>query len=204
MSSHSLSKSEFPLNPDPFQQFESWYQDAIQTGMKNPNAMTLATASPNGIPTARIVLYKGADARGVRFFTNFQSIKGQELEANPHAALVFYWSTLDRQVRIEGSVEKISPDESDTYWKSRPRASQIGSLISPQSQVIPNRKTLEDHFDQIDAQFEDQPIPRPANWGGFRLIPERFEFWMAGDARLHDRFSYWRNKAEWKAGRLAP
>ena len=204
---NSLSAADLILDSDPFHQFKIWYQEAIQSGMKNPDAMTLATATKEGIPSGRTVLFKGIDTAGIRFFTNFQSRKGHDLESNPYAALVFYWSILDRQVRIEGKVERLTPQESDTYWKSRPRASQIGSFVSPQSQVISSRKILEDRFHEVELRFKNRDIPRPDHWGGFCLKPERFEFWLAGDFRLHDRFVYSKSGpelAEWKMERLAP
>lgn len=197
-----MTRKDF--DSDPLRQFQKWFQDAVQTQMKNPDAMTLATATPNGIPSARIVLYKGTNAKGIRFFTNYQSRKGEELLKNPYAALVFYWPGLDRQVRIEGVVEVLSPEESSEYWLSRPRESRISALASPQSSPVPNRQTLENRVTDLTAQFEGKEVTRPDHWGGYCLIPNRIEFWFAGDFRLHDRFCYIKKGQEWELIQLAP
>lgn len=192
------------LNPDPFKQFLSWYNDAVQAGIKLPDAMTLATVTPQGRPSARMVLYKGMNDKGLRFYTNYQSKKGWELSQNAFAALVFYWSQLDRQIRVEGRVEKVSEGDSDEYWVSRPRESQIGGWASEQSTVVSNRDVLEKKFQELNLKYEGKNIPRPPHWGGFCLIPDRFEFWMAGPHRLHDRFSYEKKGQKWEISRLAP
>lgn len=192
------------LDPNPSNELLKWYQDAIHAQIKNPDAMTLATATVDGTPSARIVLFKGLNTQGIRFFTNYQSRKGHELQTNPQAALVFYWSALDRQVRIEGQVEPLSAAESDQYWLSRPRESRLSALASPQSTPIPSRDVLEEKITHLTKQFQDQEIPRPAHWGGFCLIPQRFEFWVAGDYRFHDRFCYQRKSGNWEISQLAP
>jgi pyridoxamine 5'-phosphate oxidase len=167
--------------------------------------MTLATATRNGEVSARIVLLKSFDERGFCFFTNYESKKGKMLTENPHAALVFYWQPLDRQVRIEGTVTKMSAEESDAYFRSRPADSQIGALASPQSQTIPNRDFLESRFKQLEEQHNDNIIPRPANWGGYRLAPTSIEFWQGQPSRLHDRLVYRKlDDGRWKIERLAP
>jgi pyridoxamine 5'-phosphate oxidase len=171
-----------------------------------PDAMILATATPEGRPSARVVLLRGLDERGFVFFTNYESRKGQELAANPHAALVFFWDALERQVRVEGRVELASPAESDAYFQSRPRGSQVGAWASPQSEVLPNREALQRKVIEVEARFAGTAaLPRPPNWGGFRLVPELFEFWQGQPSRLHDRLCYRRQPDEtWLLERLAP
>jgi pyridoxamine 5'-phosphate oxidase len=193
---------EFDSNP--LHQFLKWYDQAAASGIKNPEAMTLATATPDGTPSARIVLYKGIAHEGLRFFTNYESRKAVELFKNPKGALVFYWSSLDRQVRIEGRIEPLPSSESDQYWLSRPRGSRLSALASPQSQIISSREVLENKIEELDAQYEGQEILRPENWGGFVLIPNHFEFWFSGDDRLHDRFCYIKKGSDWSLVRLAP
>jgi pyridoxamine 5'-phosphate oxidase len=167
--------------------------------------MTLATATPLGRPSARMVLLRGADERGFSFFTNYESRKARELEANPYAALVFFWHELERQVRIEGRVERVSPDESDRYFHSRPRGARIGAWASPQSQVIAGREVLESRYSESENRHPDETIPRPANWGGYRLIPDSIEFWQGRPNRLHDRLRYTlRPGRSWLIERLAP
>jgi pyridoxamine 5'-phosphate oxidase len=197
-----MTRKDF--DSDPLRQFKKWYDDAVQARIKNPDAMTLATATPDGTPSARIVLYKGLNSKGIRFFTNFQSRKSEELLKNPKAALVFYWPALDRQVRIEGSVERLPAEDSTAYWLSRPRESRLSALASPQSTPIPNRETLENRVAELTLQYEGEEIPRPEHWGGFCLIPHQVEFWFSGDFRLHDRFCYTKKGQLWDLIQLAP
>ncbi len=192
------------FHPHPFEQFQLWYQEAVSQKLKYPDAMTLATCTPDGFPSARMVLFKGLNTRGLRFFTNYESRKGQELLQNPRAALVFYWSIFDRQVRVEGTIEKTTEAESNEYWNSRPRGSCISALSSAQSQEVASRDELEKRFFELERKFAEQPIPRPIHWGGFCLVPHRFEFWMEGAHRLHDRICYERVGTAWNMKRLAP
>lgn len=182
--------SESVIAPDPIQQFDNWWNEALSSQIDEINAMTLATVSPEGLPDARIVLLKGYDSRGFVFFTNYESRKGKELEAHPLACLVFFWKELERQVRISGRIEKISPEESDAYYHSRPVASQIGAWASPQSQAIADRNILEENVQTYTARFGDGPIPRPPFWGGYRVVPDALEFWQGRRSRLHDRILY--------------
>ncbi|WP_036487885.1 pyridoxamine 5'-phosphate oxidase [Myxosarcina sp. GI1] len=194
------------VSSDPIQQFNVWLQQAIKAEILEPNAMTLATASPDGKPTARIVLLKGVSDRGFVFYTNYQSLKGKQLNANPFAALVFLWDKLERQVRIEGKVDKLTAGESDEYFHSRPRASQLGALASDQSQIIANRQILEQDLKTLEAKYADtETIPRPAHWGGYQVIPERIEFWQGRPNRLHDRLLYsLLDDGTWQIERLSP
>ena len=196
--------SQETLGPDPLIVFESWFAEARALDPRFADAMTLATASPTGRPSARTVLYKGLSEGALCFVSNYGSNKGQELELNPHAALVFYWASLNRQVRIEGSVERTSEAWSDRYFAARARSSQIGAWASVQSKVLPSREVLEARIAEAEARFRDQPVPRPPFWGGYRLLPERIEFWLGQDARLHDRFSYRSSAGGWKVERLSP
>ena len=189
---------------DPLQQFEQWLNEAIAAEMPEPNAMTLATVASNLRPSTRVVLIKGLDTRGIVWYTNYASRKGQELAGNPFAALQFHWVELERVVRIEGVVEKVSAAESDAYFKSRPLDSRIGAWASPQSQVISGRSVLVGNAAKYAAQFMLNP-PRPDHWGGFRLVPDTFEFWQGRKSRLHDRLRYHRNPDNlWLRERLAP
>ena len=197
---------EATVERDPFRQFAAWYDDAVAAGVPEPEAMTLSTATPDGRPSARIVLLRGFDARGFCFFPNYASHKGRELEANPHAALTFHWAALERQVRIEGRVERTTAAESDAYFASRPSTSRIGAWSSPQSAVIADRAALETLFARFRAEHpDDAAIPRPEHWGGYRLVPERIEFWQGRPSRLHDRLRFRRGEDDaWLLERLAP
>jgi pyridoxamine 5'-phosphate oxidase len=188
---------------DPLQQFELWMQQAIASELPEPNAMTLATVGSNGRPSTRVVLIKGTDPRGIVWYTNYESRKGQELAANPFAALQFHWVELERVVRIEGRVEKVSSQESDAYYQSRPLDSRLGAWASPQSQVISGRAVLVANAAKVAAQHVLQP-PRPPHWGGYRLAPEAWEFWQGRKSRLHDRLRYRQSGGEWIRERLAP
>lgn len=201
---HGLLESEAPT--DPIDLFRSWFETAVEAGLEDPNAMTLATASPDGAPRARIVLLKGYDERGFCFFTNYGSAKAGELDANPRAALVFYWHDLERQVRIEGAVERTSAAESDAYFELRPRDSRIGAHASPQSRELSSRGELEERLSAVRERFGSEgDVPRPDDWGGYRLVPSLIEFWQGRPARLHDRLAYVRDGASsWKRARLAP
>jgi pyridoxamine 5'-phosphate oxidase len=196
------------LNANPIAQFQSWFEDA-KTALKKKfldvNAMTLATADKNGKPSARIVLLKGLDERGFIFYTNYQSRKGRELSQNPNAALTFFWAELERQVCVAGKIKKLSRAESEKYFQSRPRASQIAAWASGQSSVLKNREALEIKWSELEKKFPGEKIPLPPNWGGLVLRPERIEFWQGRPSRLHDRFQYSRQKNNsWKLERLAP
>lgn len=197
-----LSEADAP--PEPFTLFESWFEEVLAAGLADPNAMTLATATTNGRPSARIVLLKGFDSQGFVFFTNYESRKGEELAANPYAALVFWWGPLERQVRIEGHVERVDHAASDAYHDSRPRDSQLGAWASPQSRMLDGRAVLEARLADAEARFAGAPVPRPPHWGGFRLIPDVVEFWQGRTSRLHDRLRYLRIDEGWTLGRLAP
>lgn len=194
------------LAADPLHQFGEWFQAALHAGVREPNAMTLATSTPDGKPSARIVLLKDYSAAGFSFFTNYDSRKGQELAANPHAALVFFWMDLHQQVRIEGTVEKLDAQASENYFQSRPPGSQIGAWASPQSTVIENRAFLENRVAEIQERFDGlEKLPKPDFWGGYLLRPTAVEFWQGRPSRLHDRFRYTLYyRGEWKIERLAP
>ena len=196
---------ENSVDSNPINLFRVWFDEAIASGSRLPDAMTLATATKDGKPSARVVLLKQVDDEGFVFYTNYRSSKAKELEENPQAALVFYWTQLDRQVRVEGRVERVSPAESDEYFKTRPRESQIGALASPQSEVVESREVLEKSFRELDELYRDRPVERPAHWGGYRLKPERIEFWQNRTGRLHDRILYeLQADRSWTISRLAP
>ncbi|MDN5863337.1 MAG: pyridoxamine 5'-phosphate oxidase [Salinisphaera sp.] len=189
---------------DPMALFAAWFEQAGQAGLVEPTAMALATADPLGQPSVRTVLLKGFDAAGFRFYTNYHSRKGRELLTNPRAALLFWWDVLERQVRIEGSVTTLDEAESDAYFAARPRGSQLGACASPQSQVIMSRDALEKAYGRAQEQFRDRSVPRPPNWGGYLLAPQRMEFWQGRSNRLHDRLAYRRDGETWQRQRLAP
>lgn len=197
--------SEKDAVADPFAQFGKWWKEALHAGVDEVNAMTLATASADGMPDARIVLLKGFDERGFTFFTNYHSVKGQELLENPRGCLVFFWKELERQVRISGLVVLTSEKESDEYFNSRPEGSRIGAWASPQSERIDDRAWLEQNEQKVREEFADGAIGRPPHWGGYRVKPTRIEFWQGRSNRLHDRILYDLQKnGSWKIGRLAP
>ncbi len=189
---------------EPFAQFRSWIGDALAAEVIEPNAMTLATVNADGNPAARIVLLRGWDERGFVFFTNYESSKGREIAANPSAALVLFWAKLERQVRINGRVEILRAEESDAYFAKRPRGSRVSAWASPQSQVIPGRDVLERRMDEIEARFAGGDVPRPPFWGGYRVVPERIEFWQGRPNRAHDRICYSTSAGGWTRERLAP
>jgi pyridoxamine 5'-phosphate oxidase len=196
---------EKDLARDPFRQFEKWFQEAEAAKVPEPNACTLATAARDGRPSARIVLLKGVDGRGFVFYTNYESRKGRELDANPRATLLFPWVAMERQVIVEGPVSRVSREESEAYFHSRPRASQLGAWASPQSTVVASRAVLEESFRVIEKKYEGREVPLPPNWGGFRLAPETVEFWQGRRSRLHDRLRYRREPGgDWVVERLAP
>lgn len=199
------SLDEKDLREDPFLQFEQWFEEARNAGIYEPNAMNLATADITGRPSSRIVLLKGFNATGFIFYTNYSSKKGQQLLENPWAALNFFWPELERQVRIEGKIVMTSAEESSAYFSKRPKGSQIGAIVSPQSQVITNRSGLEMQWKELDKTSALTELTRPGNWGGYRLIPELVEFWQGRSSRLHDRLQYTlKDGKTWKIGRLAP
>ncbi|WP_350181267.1 pyridoxamine 5'-phosphate oxidase [Phaeodactylibacter sp.] len=203
-SAHTLEMEE--VSPNPVHQFQQWFEEALNAEVPEPNAMTLSTATASGVPSARIVLLKGVTDGGFVFYTNYNSRKGQELQANPHAALTFLWHELQRQVRIEGSVELLAAEESARYFQSRPKGSQIGAWASPQSTQIESRELLEEKVKQLEQEYaEADALPRPEHWGGYRVVPHRIEFWQGRSSRLHDRILYNLEKGgDWALSRLAP
>jgi pyridoxamine 5'-phosphate oxidase len=195
---------ESDADRDPIEQFRRWFDEALAAILHEPNAMTLATATPDGRPSARIVLLKGFDERGFVFYTNFEGRKGEELAANPRAALVLYWGELERQVRIEGRVSRVPDEESDAYFEGRPRGSQLGAWASEQSRPARDRGVLEERLRELEAEYGDREVPRPPFWGGYRVEPEVIEFWQGRENRLHDRLRYRRSDEGWKVERLQP
>jgi pyridoxamine 5'-phosphate oxidase len=196
--------TEDEVCPNPVDQFTEWFETALAGDILDANAMTLATTDNSGRPSSRIVLLKGVDKRGFRFYTNYGSRKGIELQENPHAALCFYWAPHERQVRIEGNVKRLSRSESQKYFAQRPRLSQIGAWASEQSAKVESREELVAKFENIKERFDGQDIPKPDFWGGFLIEPERFEFWQGRKGRMHDRIEYQRTKKGWTINRLAP
>ncbi len=202
---HAASLSEKDIKADPILQFENWFNQAADTGIHEPNAMTLATATYNGRPSARIVLLKGFSNNGFEFYTNYLSRKGKEITKNPVGTLLFFWGQMERQIRIEGTIEKMSKAQSERYFHSRPKGSQVGAVASPQSQEISGREVLESKWQQLEAEYADKEVPKPSYWGGYVLKPQLMEFWQGRSSRLHDRIVYKKtDKQNWKIVRLAP
>lgn len=191
-------------DPDPIVEFRAWFAAAVAAKLPNVNAMTLATIDERDRPAARIVLLKEVDDRGFVFFTNYDSRKGRDLAAHPHAALILYWDSMHRQIRIEGAIEKVTVGESDAYFAVRPRGSQLGAIASPQSQPIESRKILEDRLIALEATLGETAPPRPEHWGGYRVVPDMIELWQGQPSRLHDRVRYRRIDGVWQRDRLAP
>jgi pyridoxamine 5'-phosphate oxidase len=199
-----LELLENNVSDNPFDQFGNWFDETLKSEVLEPNAMHLATIGANNRPTGRIVLLKGFDENGFSFFTNYESKKAGQLFANEFAAITFFWPALERQIRIEGVVVKVSDSESSEYFKQRPRKSQLGAWSSPQSQTIANRDVLEENYNNFEQKFEGQEIPRPLHWGGYCLKPDYFEFWQGRRSRLHDRIVYAQNNGIWEISRIAP
>ncbi|WP_421775376.1 pyridoxamine 5'-phosphate oxidase [Gracilimonas sp.] len=201
-SKHSLDESD--VNENPFKQFEQWMEEAVQAEVPEPNAMTLATVDANQKPHTRVVLLKGLEDGSFVFYTNYASNKGKDLEQNPNASLCFLWLQLERQVRIDGTVEKISKEESEAYFRQRPYKSQLGALASNQSAEVPNREFLEKKFEELEEKYPEGKVPMPEIWGGYRLKPEAIEFWQGRRSRLHDRIKYEQVGNKWEIKRLSP
>ncbi len=192
------------VDPDPLEQFRRWYADAEGTGIKAPQAMALATSTADGAPSVRMVLLKGADEHGFVFFTGYVSRKAGELDANPHAALLFHWDPLGRQVRVEGRVERVREEDSDAYFATRPRGAQLAAVASRQSSVLRDRAEIDERVAELAREHEGAEVPRPEHWGGYRLVPENYEFWQHRDDRMHDRLRYRRANGDWVVERLSP
>ncbi len=195
---------ESDADPDPIEQFRKWFDEALAADLHEPNAMTLATATPDGKPSARVVLLKGFDARGFVFYTNYEGRKGRELAENPRAALVFYWGELERQVRVEGRVWRVLEEESDAYYASRPRGSRLGAWASAQSRSVERRELVEERLRELEREYTGREVPRPPFWGGYRVEPEEIEFWQGRENRLHDRLVYRWSSDGWRIERLQP
>lgn len=200
--SQRLDREKMQTNP--IEQFRHWFEEAEQAGVKEPNTMTLATVNKQGQPTIRVMLMKEVTDQGVVFYTNFKSRKGREMDGQPKAALNFYWQDLERQVRFDGAVTKIPDEESNQYFQTRPRGSQLGAWVSEQSETIPSREYLEEQLTICESRYKDQDIPRPPHWGGYHLMPISVEFWQGGPHRLHDRIQYSLSNGQWSLKRLAP
>lgn len=192
------------LNTNPLVEFQTWFDLAKQTSLPHPNAMTLATATKSGKPSARVVLLKGIEEEGLVFYTNYESRKGRELEENPQAALVFHWDLLRRQVRFEGTIERVSPETSNAYFQTRPRESRLAAWASEQSAALSHRSVLEERVGKLREEYANQTIPLPPFWGGYRLVPQQVEFWAEAPNRLHDRFCYTKQAQHWNIVRLSP
>lgn len=192
------------LGANPIDLFDRWFREAVNAGINEPSAMALSTLGTDGYPQSRIVLLKGYGEEGFSFFTNYESQKGNALAQYPKASLLFFWPELQRQIRITGKVEKTSVEESEEYFRSRPRGSRLGAWTSEQSQEIPSRKTLEERYEVFDRKFPEEDIPKPPHWGGYRLTPLTFEFWQGRENRLHDRISFRKENGKWRTARLAP
>ena len=201
---NAISSQRRSVASTPIAQFKRWFEEAISAKITEPNAMTLCTISPSGSPSSRVVLLKDYMDRGLTFFSNYQSRKGRDIEVNPQVALCFYWPDLERQVRIEGVATRLSAIESDEYFAKRPRGSQLGSSVSPQSSVVSSRDELEAKLQALTQQYEGTAVPRPAHWGGYCVTPNRVEFWQGRENRLHDRILYEQSDGEWRISRLAP
>lgn len=195
---------ELTVDPDPVKQFGIWFREAAEAQLPDPNAFVLSTSSPEGRPSARVVLLRNFNEKGFAFYTNYNSRKGREIEANPYGAITFFWHQLERQVRIEGVLGKQTTEESDLYFSSRPVGSKVGAWVSPQSQVISSRRELDLRFEELAKKYADGNVPRPAYWGGYWLKPDMMEFWQGRPSRLHDRIVYVRQGDQWDRMRLAP
>lgn len=199
---HELDRDS--VADDPIQQFQAWFDEALEAEVEEPNAMTLATTDATGRPAARIVLLKGLDERGFVFYSNYESQKGEQMNANPNVALVFWWEPLERSVRIEGTAEKLPEDESTEYFESRPHGSQLGAWASPQSRVIESREVLQKRLELVESEYDEGEVPRPPHWGGYVVHPREIEFWQGRPNRLHDRLRYRSMEDGWAIERLAP
>ena len=196
--------TEKNINPNPFKQFDIWFEEAKKIGLKDPNAMNVASSSKDGIPSSRMVLLKSHDENGFVFYTNYTSRKSKEIIDNPHVALNFFWDALERQVRIEGKIEKIDSKISDEYFSSRSRLSQLGAHASEQSQVIQSYDVITNKLEELEKEFDGKEIPRPNHWGGFIIVPESIEFWQGHEGRIHDRLKFYKVDQQWKINRLSP